>query len=326
MWGDTGFYTIRQHRVVIVPWQRFFSVAGQPVGMEDLSRRTILKGLGAAAATGTAAGVGWSYGSMLEEQEDNDAPLRFNIYQTDGMAELAELYGVDQTHAQQVIATYVEDAFDDLLERAGTDTGVETYVIEDPVEMHDDYETTDAMAEDWYDTVDLMDGTASHGNLLIHENHYIDALGQGEGGWTGLTGHVEACGTSGSTSEASVLGNGDQLFSLDPDEVQEDVPWRLYDEEDEEIVSMEPSPARVAISGVHEFGHNTCLGHEHGDLSVTGDGEDRQVEVSVMMGAYYDDEDEIHESVPEVHRTDDIYMTNSFSERAVDEIASRYSD
>lgn len=326
MWGDTGFYTIRQHRVVIFPWQTFFSVAGQTAGMEELSRRNLLKGLGAAVTGGAVGGVGGAYTLMFEERTDNELPLEFNIYQTSGMAELADLYGVDETHAQDVVVTYVEDAFDDMLERAGIDGNVETYVIEDPIEMHGDYKTTEAIADDWYDTVDALEDTASHGNLLIHENHFIDALGEGEGGWEGLTGHVEACGTSGSTSEASVLGNGDQLFSLDPDEVEEDVPWRLYDDEDDEIVSMEPAPARVAISGVHELGHNTCLGHEDGDLTITGSGEDRRADVSVMMGAYYNDEDEIHEEVPEVRDTDDIYMTNSFSERAVAEIASRYDE
>lgn len=292
--------------------------------MEELSRRSVLKGLGAAVAGGTVGGVGGAYTLMFEEKTDNDLPLEFNIYQTDEMAELADLYGVDETHAQDVVATYVEDAFEDLLDRAGIDGSVETYVIEDQIEIQEDHETTAALAEDWYEEIDGRDDAASHGNLLIHENHYIDALGEGEGGWDGLTGHVEACGTSGSTSEASVLGNGDQLFALDPDEVQEEVPWRLYDEEDEEIISMEPAAGRVAISGVHELGHNSCLGHEHGDLSITGSGDSREVYVSVMMGSYYGDEGEIHDGVPEVRRTDDIYMTNSFSERAVDELASRY--
>jgi len=294
--------------------------------MDGLSRRSMLKGFGAAVATGTTGGLGWSYGTMLEEQHDNDPSFEFNIYQTTEMTEMADLYGCEQTHAQDVVASYVEDAFDDLLERVGIEEDVETYVIEDPIEMHDGYETTAAMAEDWYDTVNLLDETASHGNLLIHSNHFIDALGEGENGWTGLTGHVEACGTSGSTSKASVLGNGDQLFALDRDAVQETVPWRLYDEEADDIVGMEPSPGRVAISAAHELGHNSCLGHEHGDLSITGSGDDRRVEVSVMMGAYYDDDDEIHGDVPAVRRTDDIHMTNRFSERAVTELAGRYDD
>ncbi len=294
--------------------------------MEDLSRRSILKGLGAAAAGGAVGGLGGAYTLMIEEKTDNDLPLQFDIYQTAEMAELAELYRKDTTHAQDVVATHVEDAFDDLLDRAGIDGSVETSVIEEPIEMHEDYDSTSGLAEDWYNEIDGREDAASHGNLLIHEEYYPDALGEGEGGWEGLTGHVEACGTSGSTSEASVLGKGYQLFSIEPGEVRENVAWRLYDDGDDEVVPTAPGPGRVAISGVHELGHNSCLGHEHGDLWIRGDGDDRQAEVSVMMGAYYNDEDEIHDDVPDVRDTDDIYMTNRFSERAVAEIATRYGD
>lgn len=292
--------------------------------MTNLSRRQILKGTGAAVGGGLVGGIGGAYTMMIDEQYDNDLPFEFNIYQTDGMAELAAEYGNETDHAQQVVARYVEDAFEDLLERAGIDSRVEATVVEEPVTMHDDYETTAAIAEDWYDTVDLLDGTASHGNLLIHEYHFIDALGKGESGWEGILGHVESCGTSSHTSQGSVLGSGDRLFELEQDEVRSEVPLRLYDEEDEEIVPMEPDPGWVAISGVHELGHNSCLHHEHGDIEIEGVGDDREAVTTVMMGLYYNQEDETHDSVPAVRDSDDIYLENRFSDRAVAALDERY--
>ncbi|MDY6770978.1 MAG: twin-arginine translocation signal domain-containing protein [Candidatus Nanohaloarchaea archaeon] len=294
---------------------------------DDLSRRDFLKLGGAAAVLGPSLAVGKEYASKYMEQFENSLPMEVNVYQTPDVAETAAAYGRDEHHAQDVAAAYIQDAFNEVFDRTGIDAEVHVNVVDEPVDMGD-HDTTEGMLKDWYDELATREDTASHSNLLIHGNHYMDALGEGESGWDGPLGHVHSCGTSSEVSNGAVLGNGYRLIELDPETVNETTAWKLYAEDlDETIYPGHPPAEWVAYSAAHEVGHNSCLHHDMGDVTVEDQEHGRELTASVMMGAYYDefaDETNGGSRVPEPEENDDIYLSNRFSETVEQFLAETY--
>lgn len=264
------------------------------------SRRDVLKG--AAATGGVLAGgvLGGVGGALTYVHRQNAEPVEVEIYQTERQYDAARERLDAPLYGAEVVSRYVDTALNDLFERGGTGTPVTVTVEDDPVDAPEIETMADLSA--WWQRKTEEWGNTPHAALLIDAPSYIDALGHGERGITLPVLGVRSCGTSHESSEAALVGNGRELLGADP-RVQE----RIMFHDGEEHYTP---PERTALGAIHEVGHTLCLDHGDGAVRETPTG---RVITPMQMGY-----------ASEIGDGKDVYVSPTYSDAAVEEVASRY--
>lgn len=281
---------------------------------DGLSRREVLRRTGTGTLMGLLAGGGVGLSIPAYREAQDPLPATVHVSQTQQLAAYAELVHDDREYAVDRMTEYLEPALEDLFDRAGLPSPEIRTTDQEPV--LDDEDIDDVLA-DW-DAVAEVEGSA---HLLLSHEVYDGATGVGETG-TDL-GIVEACGTGAEHSDVGVLGGAYDLLHVRPGEVYEEVLVEDYDVATGERFEVHP-PEATAIAGVHEVGHNLCLGHGLGEIRVEDQEHGERLYTSVMAASYT--EDTAAGAGIEVGEKDDIYWQNRFSDAAVDAVHGEYTD
>ncbi|MDY6777888.1 MAG: hypothetical protein SVU32_04425 [Candidatus Nanohaloarchaea archaeon] len=288
----------------------------------NLTRRGFLWGL-----AGIAGGIVGGEAMLLSKDADSNLPLEVNIYRDSSLDEIAKSYGREPEHAQQIVRKHAEEAFDQLFEDMRMEPAYEIDVVDDPVDITYSGEDIETLNEHWNSRLEGRDDKAEGANLLITDGSY-DALGRGESSAKLDLPIYEQhlCGTSNEITDASVLAEGERLLQIDAGDIREEVQVMEYREagENERAVFYDP-PHSVAFAGVHELGHNICLGHDAGNMETRKHGSETGLYVSLMMHSYRESfaGEEVHgDRLPDLEPPYDVFRVNRFSDAAVD----RYQD
>jgi len=266
--------------------------------------------LGYKTFSGRNIGIGRDHNSYLRE---NELPVDFKIV-PDYELTRKEDYS---SAIPEIMKNFAKRSFEDLYERAGIEAEVNIEIGE-PVELSSGKDIDGHLQE----VEDLLEDPASHGNLVLSSREY-KVGGEGENG--GPNGY---CGTSGHSSRYSILADSIRLNEvpkiLEDHFLFEDGATKIatYNEEHDEV-NPQFSPMEWIVTGIHELGHNLCLGHSHGEILQ----EDRGLVSTVMMSTYIDDflgeENATGKKMPENGKQDRWYSTY-FSDTAAEHIRSMH--
>ena len=247
---------------------------------KSLTRRQFI-----AASTATVLGTAVT--------KQNNIDLEVDIYQTEELANRAELVHDERGYPAQILQGFAREALGPVVD--ATDINSITVNYRPELEPSIDEEVAESTLKQWRNTVENGNAAA----LLLTDRKYHDSVG------------VAERTNSPQESTVSVLGEAYDFLDIGRDESFQEVLVSEYEME-ELGYEVNYSPFKTVVAGIHEIGHNLGLEHDDGDVFEHEEG----AALSVMAASYLDQ----YMESGEVRFSDDVYWARSFSQNATETI------